>query len=334
MPPIQELLGFVGLDLQAAKGSAGATPATFGFGVKSGKVLQFPITQDLEDITLPGGASDRFAPTANRTAILPGAAFQSRAYPRMLGLLGYGALGALVTTGAGPFTHTETPAITLPYLTAYGRYGNAVESAKVADCKVDQLTIAWTDTEPATVDAVLMGITPTLDSAFTVTNDESLTTFWSPIGGTLRFDVDGTSLAAEPVAAASVQISNGLTPVMISSQILPSDIMEGPQRVEGTITIRPNDFDEWQAIFTGTPGGTTPSNVPVYGSFDLKLAIDANTELTLTANRVPFLADWPDSDPAGGAAEIELAYSVVRPTDGSAAFTMVVKNGQTSYATG
>jgi uncharacterized protein YaiE (UPF0345 family) len=331
MAPVQSLLGVVGLSKQTAKGSAAATPATFGFGVLGGKILQFPIAQDADPITLPGGASDRFPATSKRTQILPGAAFQTRAYPRSLGLLTYGALGGESVAGTNPYTHTQTPALALPYLTVFGRYGNASESAKIADCKVDELTIAWSETEPLTVDATLLGITPTFDSAFTFTNDESITTPFSPIGGTLRFDVDGTTLGTEPVTAASVAIRNNLTPVMLSSKVLPDDIMEGQQVVDGSITVRPQDLDEWQAVLTGAAAGATPSNVPIYGSFDLKVAIDANTELTLIANRVPFLTDWPDSDPGGGPAELELAFSVMRPLDASAAFTATVKNSTASY---
>ena len=59
--------------------------------------------------------------------------------------------------------------------------------------------------------------------------------------------------------------------------------------------------------------------------------LDTNNQVTFTANRVAFLADFPDSDPAGGAMELELAFIVVRPTDGSPAFVATVKNQTPTY---
>ena len=48
-------------------------------------------------------------------------------------------------------------------------------------------------------------------------------------------------------------------------------------------------------------------------------------------SRVAFMADYPSSDPSGGPAEVALAYQVIRPTNGSAAFTATTRNAVASY---
>lgn len=334
MPPINKKLSYVGLMKQAggAKGSGGASPATFGFGVLGGTVFETPIEQDYDDTTLPGGTSDRMAPHLIRTAINPGMTFRTRAYVRSLGLLLLGALGADVVTGSGPYVHAFEPALTLPYLTAFGKYGTA-EYEKLVDVLVDELTIGWDERNPLEVEAKLLGLTPTMGAggAWTATNDETLVSYIGPQGSTLQIDVDGAVLAAAQVKGASVKISNNLDPVMLSKSVLPDDLVPALQTIEGSITIVPNDFAEWRSILTGTPSGTAIAPAPVYGSFSLLNQIDSNNQLTLAATRVGFLTDFPESEPSGGQMEMELAFQVIRPTDGSDGCTFTLKNSTATY---
>lgn len=328
---IQKILTQAAIEAQAAKGTVITTPVTYGLGLLSGQVVTTPIESEYEDLTLPGTtSSDRFAPAINRLKVQPGTSFSTRAHARSLALLMRLALGTDTTTGAGPFTHTETPAIALPYFGVWATFGPTNERIRLNDAKVDSLKLSWDETSPLEVELAALGCGLTFDpGALTVTNDETVRDVIGPIGGTLQFDVGGTSLAAEPISAGEVEISNNLEPIFLSSAINPDDIAEGEQTVEGTLTIKPNDLDEWQRILTGTAGGTTLRTSTLYGSFSILQQIDASNRLTMTANRVEFLTDFPESDPGGGAAELTLAFRVVRPTDGSAAFTAAVINDLT-----
>jgi tail tube protein len=332
VPPQQKLIAAIGLTKQSAKGAIAAA-ATFGFGVESGKVLDLPIAQDLRPLTLFGAASDRFAPGADRTAVTPGAVFSSPAWAKSIGLLLFGALGTDTPSGGGPYLHTITPAQDLPYLTLFTVYGGGGERERLGDCKVDQLVIGWDEVNPLKVDTTLRGLVPGFGVGNWVpaTNDETTQTWFGPSGGTFQLDVQGAALAAAQVNAASITIANNLKPVKLSKSIIPDDVFPGQQAVFGTIRIVPNDFTDWRKAVGGTGAAAAMSEVPIFGKFDLKVLIDANTFIQFQADRCSMLIDYPDADTGGGYGEMTVAFMVARKTDGSAAFTALVKNTIASY---
>lgn len=327
---LQQLTGLVGLSKQIAKGSPAAS-ATYGLGLSDGKVFNLDIDQEPAPLTLPGAANDRFAPHADRTGAHPGAAFTTRAWPQSLPLLLYSALGTLTTTGASaPFSHAASPAIDLPYLTLFGRLDD--EYTKLPDCKMDELTISWGERNPLEVEAALMGLVPAFGvSAWSPTNDETDQTYFGPVGGTFLLDAGSGTPVAARVSGASLHIANNLNEVPLSASTLPDDLVPGSQVVDGTITLIPQDLAEWRKVVTGTSGGAAYSEDPIYGSFDLLVALDASTDARFQAFRVPMLIEFPDVGTGGGPAEIECAFAAVRPTDGSDAFTATVRNAVASY---
>lgn len=332
MPPLQKLTGVVGLNRQSAgKGTPVASPASYGLGVMDGHVFEAPITQDYDEVTMGGGVGDRVAPRVIRTEIMPGATFKTRATPRVLPLLMWGALGANVTTGAGPFTHTGTTAMDLPYFTLFGRLDSAYE--RLQDCKINELQLSWSEREAWELDCTFMGTVPLIGAggAFTVTNDETSQDVYTPSEGVFQIDVDGASLAVTNLTAFSLRIANNLEPIPLSKSVLPDDVFPRQQVIEGTITTVPDNLDDWRTILTGSAAGTAVEDDPIYGSFSIQGVIDANTDATFTASRVAFLAEFPESDPAGGGAEVELAFSCVRPTAGGTPFTSAIRNAVASY---
>jgi len=332
MPPQQKLISYLGLSKQTAKGAGATSPATFGFGVTSGKVFDVPLTQDYEDQTLAGGASDRFSPAVNRTEANPAVVFQTRAWKASVGAFLLGVLGADSVAGTGPYTHTITPAQTLPYWTIFAKYGAGGENEKLVDCIIDEVTIGWDERKPLTVDASILGITPTTHTTtFTATNDDTVQPYFLPVGGTLTLDTGSNTPAAAQVKGFSCKISNSSVPIPLSKAILPDDIFPAEQMVEGTVTLVPNDFGDWLKIITGTATGTAVQSAPQYGSLSMLVQIDANSQLTLATSYCAFTAPFPDSDPKGGPMELDLAFSTLRPTGGGAAFTGTVKNGTATY---
>ena len=329
--PVQKLISYVGLSKQASKGSGASSPATWGLGVLGGKIFDLPITQDYEEMTLNGGASDRFSPAIHRTDIRPGANFRARAHLRSVGAIMLGVLGTDTVSGTGPYTHTITPAQTLPYWTLFSRYGSEYE--KLVDCQFDRVSIGWDERKPLEVECGLMGITPTLGAggAWTATNDESITGVYGPIGGTLQLDTGSASPVTAKIKAARVEISNNLEAIALSASILPDDLMVARQVVEGSITVVPDDFTDWRKIVTGSGAGTAVQSSTQYGSFLLAVNQGANTELKLEAYRAAFECDFPESDSGGGGMELELAFRVAKPTGASAAFTATLVNSTASY---
>lgn len=323
MAQVQKLLTYGGIKKQTALGAVAATPAVVGFGIASGQIVQTPIESAYEDLTLLGGTtSDRFAPAVYRTKIQPGAAFSTRAMPS--GLASF-MLAALGTDSSVTTTHTLTPALALPYWGIMGKFGAAPEVVRLNDAKCNTLTFAVNETDPVMLDMTWLGTSVTPDFTWTATNDDSVVAALAPFAGTFQFDVDSATPATEPISAFSVEINNNLEPVFLANAVQPVDIMAGRQTIEGSITVKVADLDEWQNIYTGTPAGTVAQATPLYGSFSLTVT-NGTQSIVMTAGRVEFIADFPESDPGGGAAELNLAYRVIRPTGGTAAFTAVVIN--------
>ena len=325
--PIQKRIAFFGISKQTAKGAAAAA-ATFGLGTLGGSLLVVGIDQESDQITYSG--TQRISPDENRLGINPGAGVRTRAYPRSIGLLLFGSLGAIATTGVGPYSHVITPAATLPYLTAFTKLGTS-EYARVPDCKVDSLRLSWSERSPLEIEATLLAISAELGAAaWTITNDESAQPKFAPPGGTFKVDAAaGTPIVAK-ITGGEITIANAISGITLSASLYPDDVYEGEHTFDVSLTLMPDDFAEWRKAVTGTGTGTAPANVPIFGSFETKFQIDANTHLTLAASRVAFFPDFPDADPGGGPVELVLPGRAKQPATGNA-FTATLSNFVVSY---
>lgn len=323
---INRKLSRVGIAKQTAKGTPSAN-AQYAFGVRSGNVVSVDVAQEREAVTL---SNSRLQPHANRGAVVPGADWASRAYPASIGLLLYAALGGISSEAGTPNTHTITPATTLPYLTLFGDLNG--EIASIADCLLNELEISWDGVDPLEASASFVGCDLGFDDSFgTVTTDDALAEYFRPAGGTFQLDIDGTTLADEPIRAGSISIANGVEPIILSAAVTPDDAAPAEQTIDVGLTLVPTNLDEWQTIITGTSNGTTVRDTPLYGSFSLTFTLDASTDLVIASNRVAFLAEFPESDPGGGPAELELEGAVLLEADGGAAITATLRNDIASY---
>jgi len=321
--PLQRRIAGAGISKQTAKG-APAAAATFGMGVRGGSVLMVDVQQENDGITF----SSRVSAYDNRLGIVPGASIQTRLWPRSAGLLLYGALGSISTSGAGPYTHTITPGATLPYLTAFAQLDT--EYHKVADCKINTLELTWSERSPVEVTYELMGITYTgYTGSYTVTNDESGQSRFIPPGGVFQVDTNSGTPATAKIVGGSITINNNLVPIPLSAAIVPDDVFEAEASLEVELRLMPTDTTEWRKIVTGTAGGTAPTGVEIYGSFSEKFTIDASNDLTILGTRTAFLADYPEADPSGGPAELTLSGRIKKPA--GAALTATLINSVVSY---
>lgn len=321
--PQQKRISFAGISKQTAKGTPNSTP-TYGLGVRGGSTLMVDVNQESDAITF----ATRISPDENRLAVTPGASVQTRLWPRSGPLLLYGVLGAINTSGAGPFTHVLTPAADLPYLTLFGRLD--AEYHEIRDCKIDSLTISWSERSPLEVEYTAMGISTSLyRSAWTPTNDESGQTRFIPPGGTFKLHGRSATAAEAPITGGTITISNNLVPIPLSKSVFPDDVFPAEQVLECSFTTMPNDTTEWRRWLTDADAGTSPSAQPVFGSFDVKFVIDANTDLQIVSTRVAYTGDYPEADPAGGPAELTLAGRVKKPAGD--AITATLRNSVASY---
>lgn len=323
--PVQTNLAFVGIAKQTGKGTAATTPL-YGIPVTGGMIAGAGIEQSHIPIISgnPGWAE------AERTASRPIANCPTLAYVRSAGLLLLGALGSVTTTGTTPnFTHTFSVAADLPYHTVWGRY--ASDYTRLVDAKVQELAFELTGPGAGRMTAALNGITWNANQAsWTATNDEVGASFFKGAGGVFSVDTaSGTPVSAK-IQSGTVTITRNIDPVILAAAITPDDVVPGQIEVAWSLTLRPDNLDEWKKIVTGTAGGTTVAGSPSFGSAKLKFTIDANTDLEVQSTRVMFSAELPDANPDGGAAELVLEGTALKPS-AAGVITAVLKNATASY---
>lgn len=325
--PIQEALSIVGLAKQAAKGTPTAEP-TFVVGMRDGAAFKVDIDQELEELTLDGA---RMASNANRLTVVPGQAYSLRAHPKPIGLYLYGALGAISTTGTGPYTHVITPGVALPYLTAWGKFAGVLQ--RVQDAKIDELSFEWDKAGPVGVAVALLGGLLGFPASITPGTDASQTNYFRAAGGTFKFDAPSGTAVTAPITGGKVTIANGVEPVILSASVVPDDVFEAGIVIGCELKLTPANLDDWRETVTGSAAGTTASEVVVDGAFEVKFILDANTSLMFASTSAAWMIDFPDADPSGGAAEITAVGELFIPVDGAAAaaFTATLVNDVASY---
>jgi len=306
---------------QSAKGSLPAEP-TFAHGLAGGGV-KVDLTQEADKLTSaylsPAGAS--------RSRAESGAEIETRSFLRSVGLYLLGALGNVVTTGSGTYTHTFDLGDTLPYLACWNAKGDGTILA-VKDCKIDELAFEWEENNPLVMKAKLPGGVLSFDTSVTPTVDETAASYFLPVGGTFQLDVDSATPVTTPIKGGSITIKRSASPQHYSGSIEAGDCHEGACDIEVGFTITPDNMTTWRTIATGTSNGSALATAPVYGSF-AHTFVSGSASLKFEASRVAFLCDVPDANPEGGAAEVELSGICYRSSGKPMTVTLV--NAQASY---
>lgn len=327
MPPILKNLAAVGIARQTSGKGTPASQPDFFHGLLSGTAFDVTVDQTPEDRT---AANNRATIDVNRLKVVHGMKFTCRVHPKVAGLYLYAALGAIASVGTAPTVHTITPASDVPYLTFWGQFAGGIQ--RVQDCKIDSLTIKWSGPGPLEMDVVAVGCIPGWPGSITPVVDEQFALKYQAGGGIFKEDTASNTPAVAPITAGQIAISNNLTPLILATSVVPQDVLVGNQTIMPDLTTVPNDLAEFRKIITGTGAGTVISENPIYGSYDQKFVLDANTSIQVVCPRTAFAANFPAADPKGGATEVALAGVGLISTDGATpAATVTVKNTQTGY---
>lgn len=311
-----------GIAKQSAKGSIAANPY-FALGLAGGGI-SVNVSQEPDALT-----SAYLSPAgAFRDKIENGASVETRAYQKSIGLLLLGALGSISTTGASPYTHVITLGTALLYFTAFEKKGDDSLHA-VKDCKIDELEISWEENSPLKVALKMVGGAWSIPATFTPTVSEMDTTdYFTPVGGTFKYDVDGSTLATLPILGGKIAVKRSAEAQYYSGAIEAGDVFEGACSVETALTVMPDDMLLWRNLLTGSTSGTAIGTVPLYGSFEHTFAKGADS-LKLAGANTAFLCDMPEADPAGGGAKVELAGIAYRSAGTPITATLI--NTQATY---
>lgn len=324
MGAVQSRLAQLGISKQSAFGSA-MTTATYVVGVTGGSVYNVELEENELDTTW----SNRILGGYDRVSAVPVVDTGVVVMPKSVGLLLLLAFGADAVTGSGPYTHVFSLSDPLPYCTLFGKFGS-VDSAQIADSKLDSIEFEWDKTSSLTAKIKAMGCGFDPSFAFpTVSTNAEVVSSGTMRGAGGAFTVDGTSAR---VTGGSIKVSNNLDAIQVSSSVTPLDMFEAKMSVEVSLKIKPTDMTFWRKIITGTTSGTTIAGSPLFGSFSLGFTGPSSSSLVFASggSNVAWTASLPDADPNGGAAELAVTGRVVVPASGSA-ITATLINSVATY---
>ena len=315
----------VGVAKQTALGAIAANP-TFAHGVATGQLPAIAIGQADDPMTSGG----RAAPGAYRNSVDEKFSFDTRAWQKSIGLYILGLLGNDAVTGTGPYVHTLTQALTVPYLTMFAKKGDGTLVA-VRDSKIAKLEWAWTDNQPVVITIETDGCVMSFPATFVPTTDESGTlSYYTPVGGTFKYDVASATPAVASVVGGKITILQDVTTPVFSGVIEAGDALEGNLNVDVSLDCIPSDATLWRKILTGSTSGTSIATTPQYGSFEVSFAKGADS-IKWGAYNVGFLGDLPGADAKGGPGQMTIAGGCYPAAPGGTPITATLTNAVATY---
>jgi hypothetical protein len=315
----------VGVAKQTGLGAIAANP-TFAFGVATGALPAITIGQQDDPMTSGG----RAAPGAYRSTVDEKFTFDTRAWQKSIGLLILGVLGNDSVTGSNPYTHTLTQALTVPYLTMFAKKSDGTLVA-VRDSKITKLELTWQDNQPLVVSVETDGCVMSFPASFTPGTDESgALGYYTPVGGTFKYDVASATPAVASVTGGKITILQDVNTPIFSGAIEAGDAIEGNLNIDVSLDCIPTDATLWRKILTGSTSGTSIVTTPQYGSFDVKFVKGADS-LEFSCLNVGFLGDLPNVDAKGGAGQMTIAGGCYPAAANGTPLTAVLINTVATY---
>ena len=315
----------VGVAKQTAQGALSANP-TFAHGVASGDLPAIAIAQADDPMTSAG----RAAPGAYRNSVDEKFAFDTRAWQKSIGLYILGLLGNDAVSGTGPYTHVLTQALTVPYLSMFAKKSDGTIVA-VRDSKITKLEWSWSDNQPVVVSIETDGCVLSFPASFAPTTDESGTlAYYTPVGGTFKYDVASATPAVASVVGGKITITQDVTTPVFSGAIEAGDALEGNLNIDVSLDCIPTDATLWRKILTGSASGASIATTPQYGSFEVSFAKGADS-IKWGAYNVGFLGDLPKADAKGGPGTMTIAGGCYPAAAGGTPITATLINTVASY---
>lgn len=332
---INTSIGLIAVALQQDKATPASKPA-YLHGLTGGKVFQLDRAVSNAEVSCGVRAgTDSYVDT-----ITPGVDYETYGYADVIPLYFYAAMGAINSTanaeGASQYKHTITLGDLLPYLTFWGRIGS--EYTKTTGAKLDTLEMSFEGNAPLSFGVTCIGMDAELglDSIPNEVDPSCFDGYFVPTDGRFLLDTAGDNPAEALVLSGSLSLSNSCETSFAAGQIVPGDVEEGKLTTSGSITVKPDDLSLYKRMVTGSDDGTKPSGKIVYGSFEWYFEHSKNPDwkLTIKSGRVPFTAEFPDVDPAGGAAEMEFSFDDIGIASANGTpIEVIVENDVADYLT-
>lgn len=167
-------------------------------------------------------------------------------------------LGTSAVSGTAPtgFSHTATPADTLPWVSIQEKVGNGYEAFKYTDCKLNTLHLEAEANGYLMGTAGYIGLTQALEPTPTPTATQRRDTSGLLVGTSIVCQWNGAAL---PAKSFSLDINNNIEDddFRLGSLFL-GDLVEKRREITASVTIRPNDAALWKTAMWGAPAATVP----------------------------------------------------------------------------
>jgi hypothetical protein len=236
-------------------------------------------------------------------------------------------LGADAVTGATNYTHTITPAQSIPYVTFWNGLSETLYE-QFKDCFVSSLEIKATAGSPLTATANILG-----REATRLTTDPSLTEaiplqsgyVYNYNNGTVTLAGGATAL----ISSMDLTIDNNVT-IQQTDNFIPYDVVVGQRQVSVSFDLIFETLAEYNKFHYGAEGGTSVSNTIYTTSADFQFDNGANNQVKLTLPTIAYEQFPVSPDPSGAPIVASIRAVGQRPTSGSI-ITALVKNQVASY---
>lgn len=239
----------------------------------------------------------------------------------------WAALGADAVTGTNPnYTHTITPANSLPYITTWRNLGDLLYE-QFRDCKVGSLSISAEAGQPLTATAGIMGLQA---SRLTASPDQA-TPIALQSGTVYNFNDATVTLAGGATALVrsfELNIENNLQRQQ-TDDVIPYDIVEGTREVSLNFDLIFETLDEYNKFHYGAIAGTTVSSGLYTTTANFAFSKGANNAVTFDLPSIAYTEFPVEPSPGGDSVVVPVAAGSQRT--GSAVMSAVVKNQVASY---
>lgn len=237
------------------------------------------------------------------------------------------ALGANVDAGTMPnFTHTITPANTLPYVTIWRSLADTLWE-QYRDCKVSTLTIGAEAGAPLTCTAGIQGL-----QATRLTTDPS-TTPAIPLQSGPVYNYNNATVTLSGGATALVRsfeltIENNVTRQQ-TDDVIPYDVVEGTREVTLSFDLIFETLNEYNAFHYGSTSGTSISPTLYTTPAIFSFSTGANNSIAFNLPSIAY-EDFP-VEPSPGGDPIVASVRAAAQRGASPVVTATVANQIATY---
>jgi hypothetical protein len=236
-------------------------------------------------------------------------------------------LGAVATTGTTPnYTHTITPANTLPYITVWRDLADTLYE-QYRDCKVGSLSISAEAGQPLTATAGIQG----LQTTRLTTSPDQATPVALQNGAVYNYNDATVTLSGGVTALVSsfeLTIENNLQRQQ-TDNVVPYDVVEGQREISLSFDLIFEDLTEYNKFHFGGAAGTTVASTIYTTDALFSFDLGANNSVAFNLPRIAYEEFPIEPDPGGD--PIVASIRAVAQRGGTPNLTSTVKNQVASY---